>query len=90
MINSFNKAITFLFSIEKYRADTPGDSGGLTIWGISSHWYPEIVNTLKTMSMDASQVYAKNWYYNYYWEPEGCDDLAYPLDCYVFIEAVNT
>jgi hypothetical protein len=45
---------------------------------------------MQHLSEGDAKTYAKNWYFNHYWEPEGCNDLAYPLDCYVFVESVNT
>lgn len=83
MRENFDKAITLLFDLEGYISDDPNDKGGFTKWGISQKYHPDI-NVPKLTREEAIEIYRKE-----YWEKAGCDELTYPLDVCLFIQAVN-
>jgi len=89
MKKNFDRAIHFtLVEWERYWVDNPGDPGGLTIWGFSSKYYPEVVAELKVLSREDSFIRAGELYRTLIWEPAGCDDMEWPLDIVVFDSCV--
>lgn len=83
MRENFKKSIDLLFKLEGYESDNPHDIGGFTRYGISQKYHPHI-NVPKLTKEDATQIYLDE-----YWIPSGCDELGYPFDTVVFIQAVN-
>lgn len=96
MKESWDKAYAYLISpsCEGFESQLTGDHGGYTVFGISSHWYPGVVASIKHALEAGDHAGAlkitEDFYHENYWLPEGCDDMATPLDIYVFVEAVNT
>ena len=85
MQQNFDRAIHFtVIEWERYWADNPNDPGGLTIWGFSTKYYPEVVRELMELSRDDSFVRAKEYYRELIWQPAGCDEMEWPLDIVVF------
>ncbi len=82
-INSFRKAMGFVLKWEGGYSDLPDDAGGKTKWGISQRAHPtlDIENLTPEQALD---IYAKE-----YWNPCGCDSIAFPLNVAVFDTAVN-
>jgi len=77
------KSITLLFKLEGYESDDKNDLGGFTRYGISQKYHPN-VNVPKLTKEQAKQIYLDE-----YWIPSGCDELDYPMDMCMFIQAVN-
>ena len=87
------KALDLLFKLEGFESQTTGDSGGDTIYGITSRWFPASVQQIKAFLASGQKgmavACAQDFYLHEFWTPLGCDNLPYPLDCYAFIQAVN-
>ena len=89
MIQNFDRAIHFtVIEWERYWANNPNDPGGLTIWGFSTKYYPQVVAELMELSRDDSFMVAKEHYRTLIWQPAGCDDMEWPLDIVVFDSSV--
>jgi lysozyme family protein len=86
---NFGIAFRFSMGYEKWKADIPGDSGGLSIWGITSKWWPEQVKAMLDMTESESMLYAKGFYHRTYWMEAGCPEIASGLDIAVFDTAVK-
>ncbi len=65
---NFNTAFEQLISREGYIADTPGDKGGKTVWGISSKIFPREVEKMLKMKKDDSLKFAEKLYQKKYWD----------------------
>ncbi len=89
MEQNFERAFEFAMKWEAWRSDNPSDPGGLTIWGISSKYYPETVTKIKDMPKEESRHFARGFYASTFWEAMGCDRIANPLDIIVFDTAIN-
>ena len=87
MDRDFERAVEFVLAHEKYRANDPHDPAGLTIWGLSSRYHPE-VRKMKNMSKEDAKEIAKEVYYREYWKRAG-EGLRWPLSLIVFDTAVN-
>ena len=82
MRTSFDKAFEIVIGLEGKPSDDPADPGGLTVWGLSKRYNPEVS---LTMTIDeAKAIYLKR-----YWMPSGCDTLPFPMDVCVFDARVN-
>jgi lysozyme family protein len=88
MEQNFERAFKFAMDCEKYRSDDPRDPGGLTIWGISSRYYPMVVASMRGMSEAEALEFAKGFYRGSIWEAMKCDQIANPLDIVVFDTAI--
>lgn len=88
METNFEKAFEFAMSWEQWRSSDPRDPGGLTIWGISSKYYPDVVERIKGMSADDSKAFVHEFYREKYWDRMECDKIASPLDIVVFDSAI--
>lgn len=91
----FQRAIDFTLKAEGVISNDPKDTGGLTIFGISSRWYPELVERLIALvdegkSWEAIEI-AIDFYYHEYWLKAGCEELfrTPSLAVVVFDTAVN-
>jgi len=91
--SDFEKALKFIHPIEGFVSDDPRDSGGLTIFGISSKSHKEIVmkmlKLLEVGKKDEAYQIAKSVYYDEYWVKAGCPTLPFPFSVVVFDTAVN-
>jgi len=83
MRQNFEKSIALLFRLEGLESDDKNDLGGFTRYGISQKYHPD-VNVPKLTKEQAIQIYLDE-----YWVPPGCDELDYPMDMCMFIQAVN-
>jgi hypothetical protein len=79
MRESFDLAFTTVIGEEGHLSS---DSyGGFTVWGLASHYYPQV-------TADYTMDQAKAIYLTI-WTAAGCDTLPYPMDIAVFDSAVN-
>ena len=91
MRDTYERAFNFAMDWEKWKADDPDDPGGLTIWGVTTKYFPEVVAIIKNMNPEDSKAYVKNnFYLEKFWMRFGCDELHYPFDWIVFDTAMNT
>lgn len=89
MRQSYRTALAFALQWEKWRSDVKGDSGGHTIWGVSTRWFPEDVKKMENMTQEESRAYVVDFYLREFWIRAGCDALPYPNDWLAFDCAVN-
>jgi hypothetical protein len=83
MKENFTKGLDIVLGLEKRTiTNDPNDPGGLTIWGLSKKYNPEIYNGMSTDMI-------KDIYYRKYWKASGCDEAPYPMDICLFDGAVN-
>ena len=91
--SDFDKALDFLRPIEGFVSNDPKDTGGLTIYGISSKSHKEAVlvmlKLIEAGKKEKAYEIAKNIYYEVYWLKPGCDKLPFPFNIVVFDTAVN-
>jgi lysozyme family protein len=78
-----DKSIALLFRLEGLESDDKKDKGGFTKYGIAQKYHPDI-NVPQLTKEQAKDIYLKE-----YWIPSKCDELEYPLDMCLFIQAVN-
>ena len=93
MDQDFEKAFVFTVGVEGIVSNDPNDSGGYTIYGISSRSYPDMVAKLKVL-IDSNQKIAalqiaKQFYYDEFWQPLFCELLPYPVNAFYFDSAIN-
>jgi lysozyme family protein len=86
---NYDSAIKFVLFYEKYRSDVKGDPGGLTIWGICTRYWPDVVARMNAMTEDGSRTHASAFYRSIYWDVIGADDLPDLMDIVLFDCAVN-
>jgi hypothetical protein len=83
MKENFAKGLDIVLGLEKRTTtNDPNDPGGLTIWGLSKKYNPEIYNGMPTDMI-------KDIYYRKYWQASGCNEAPYPMDICLFDGAVN-
>ena len=82
MRQNFDVAFKIVIGLEGNPTNDLDDPGGLTIFGLSQKYNPEV-------SRDMSLDRAKAIYLRRYWEPAGCDSAPFPLDICVFDARVN-
>lgn len=63
--------------------DDKADAGGLTRWGISKRWHPEV--DVENLTREG----AIDLYHAFYWEPIRADELPAPLALILFDSCVN-
>ena len=92
-MNDFDKAVKFTLLREGFISNDPQDTGKLTIFGISSKWYPAEVAHLKKLinkgKIKEAKQYAIDFYYKEFWLKSGCDELPLPFNIIVFDTAIN-
>ena len=92
-MNNFEKALKFIQPIEGVISNDPDDTGGLTIFGISSKSHKEAVLEMKELidkgKKDEAYGIAREIYYNEYWLKVGCDTFPHPFNIILFDTAVN-
>ena len=90
----FNKVSEFTLFKEGLISDDPEDTGGLTIFGISSKWYPKEVAEMKRLIDEGKTEEAKRIaikiYYDEYWIKAKCYELPLPMACVVFDTSINS
>jgi len=89
MDDNFDKAVTFTLKWEGYKSNHISDPGGLTIFGISSKYWPKEVAEMDKLSQTEACGIAKKIYKSNYWDIAKCSELPYPMDIVVFDTAVN-
>ena len=96
-MTNYSKAIKFTLLAEGIISDDPEDTGGLTIFGISSRWYPKLVKELHNLILEGKTKVARElaieFYRTEYWIKAGCHILSNngrkQLAICVFDTAVN-
>lgn len=83
-MNNFQTAIDILFKLEGGYVNDADDPGGETKYGISKKSFPDVDIPHLTYT-DAQAIYLK-----WFWTPLKCDQLIWPLSCYVFDMGVNS
>ena len=90
----FNKAVKFTLLREGFISNDPQETGKLTIFGISSKWWPEEVKQLKILIDKGKIAEAKeraiNFFYREYWIKADCHTMDLPFAMVVFDTAVNS
>lgn len=82
-MNAFDIAFGVTVDFEGALSNDPGDSGGITKYGISHASYPTI--DIGALTLDqAKAIYRRD-----YWRPIGGDSLPLVVACVVFDAAVN-
>ncbi len=89
MTENFDKAMNFIFFVEKEISNEPGDPGGYSVWGISSKYFPDTVTTLKNLTYAESKKLAKNFYYRNFWQKVDGNNLPDKIDAVIMDCAVN-
>lgn len=89
----FKQALQQVLRWEGFISDDKNDTGGLTIWGISSKSHKDAVLKMKAL-IDAGRKnealdIAKKIYYEVYWLKAGCDTMTEEMSVVVFDTAVN-
>lgn len=91
--SDFEKALKFIQPIEGLISTDPTDTGGLTIFGISSKSHKKAVLRMKKLidSGKKEEAYdiARQIYYEVYWLKTGCDTYPHPFNIIIFDTAVN-
>lgn len=87
--DSFEKLMAFIYDAEGYASNDPKDPGGLTIYGVSTHWYPSEVSAMRTMTKEEAWAYAKDFYYQEFWLKAHCDAIIWPANVCVGDMAIN-
>jgi len=83
MRENFNKGLDIVLGLEsRTTTNDPKDPGGLTVWGLSKKYNPEVYD-----GMPESEI--EELYYRKYWKASGCDEAPFPLDICLFDGAVN-
>ena len=89
MKENYPKAAVFTFGEEGWKANIKGDVGGRTILGVTEHFYPKDFAAMLNMTLEQAKAYALDFYKRTFWNPMGCDNMPYPLDCVAFDCSVN-
>jgi len=90
MKESYDKAFDILCKLEGYTSNLKYDNGELTIWGITSRFYPEHVKKMSEMSQNEAKEYAKIFYKKRFWDQLKLDDKPTPYDIVYFCQYVNS
>ena len=92
-MNEFSKAVKFTLLVEGFISNDPQDTGKLTVFGISSKWWPEEVKQLKKLidegKIEEAKERAINFFYGEYWIKANCHTMDLPFAMVVFDTAVN-
>lgn len=81
-MSDFDRAVEVIFKVEGYDKVIV-DEGGLTKWGISKNANPDI--DIENLTKDQ----AKGLYRARYWDTVRAEEMAWPLNLFVFDAAVN-
>ncbi len=93
MTTNFDRALALTLAYEGGFSENPNDHGGATMKGVTQHVYDtyRTAHHLTTQSVkligddELHAIYRVG-----YWEPAGCDQMAWPLCAAVFDWAVNS
>ncbi|HRS25994.1 MAG TPA: glycosyl hydrolase 108 family protein [Methanofastidiosum sp.] len=84
MKENFDYFWKFLIFWEKEHAGDIGDGAGITIYGFTEKYHPQLVKQLKELyfsgEKDKAEKAAKSSARTLYWNALGCDDLPSKLD----------
>jgi lysozyme family protein len=84
MLDNFEKWWRFLIFWEKEYAGNIGDGAGITIYGFTEKYHPELVKQLKELyfsgKKDVAETIAKTQAKTLYWDVLTCDLLPSKLD----------
>ena len=90
----FERASKFTLLREGFISNDPEDTGKETIFGISSRFYPKVVQEMKKLINEGKTEEAKkiaiDIYYENYWVKADCDNLPLPMALVVFDTAINS
>jgi len=89
MKSNFDIALSFVFQWEGYKSNDPQDSGGKTIFGISSKAHPKDVTKMWDLPKEEAKQIASEIYKNDYWNAMELDDMESKKDIFLFDTAVN-
>lgn len=89
MKDNFDHAMKFILFWEKWKSNDLSDPGGLTIWGITSRWFPSVIETLNMMSEEESKKFAIKFYHQQFWDKIHGDKLPSLFDIVIMDCAVN-
>jgi hypothetical protein len=67
---------------QRVTTNDSNDPGGLTVWGLSQVYNPEVYD-----GMPEAEI--KDIYYRKYWKAAGCNDAPFPMDIVLFDGCVN-
>lgn len=82
-MNAFDKAVTFVLSVEGNYSNDPADPGGETKYGISKASFPDI--DIKNLTRDqAIEIYRTQ-----FWNRCNCDMIPAQLGMVLFDSAIN-
>ena len=92
-MKDFKKAVKFTLLREGFISDEKQDPGKLTIFGISSRWYPAEVEYLKKLisegKVEEAKEYAIDFFHKEFWVKSVCEIMPFPFNLIVFDTAVN-
>jgi hypothetical protein len=93
MRSSYDIGVKLTLNIEgkgKHTFD-PDDKGGETYSGISRKYNPKWAGWpfIDKGDYASADKLIKDFYYENYWKPAGCDDVPYPMDICLFDSQVN-
>ena len=87
------EAVEFTLLQEGVISNDPKDTGGATLYGVSSRWYPREFTVIKNLlgmgEVEDAVSYVKNFYYNEFWLAAHCDTMQRSLALCMFDTAVN-
>ncbi len=93
MKENFNYFWKFLMFWEKEYAGDINDGAGITIYGFTERFHPELVKELKELYLsgrkDVAEVKAKEFTKKLYWDALDCDNLEHKLDIVIADCAFN-
>jgi len=99
MTESFDRALAFVLAHEGGLSDDPDDPGGITNLGISLRFLKGLPGLAGDIDhdgdVDADDIRAltpetaAKFYYDRFWEPCNCHNLAWPVSLVMFDSAVN-
>ena len=84
----FEKSLEFIFKWEGEISNDPNDPGGLTVFGLSSRYFPVEQWVKAGLSKEEMKRKAKEIYYENFWTKCG-EGLNFPLCLFVFDTAVQ-
>ncbi|MHA2337481.1 MAG: glycoside hydrolase family 108 protein [Candidatus Hodarchaeales archaeon] len=85
-MNTFEKAVTLVLRREGGYVNHPSDPGGATNFGISQRWVNSMGFALDIK--DISRDQAVEYYFDYFWEPYGLDELESEILAIKFFDAI--
>jgi len=76
---SFQRAFARTFFYEGRLSDDAGDAGGLTVYGITTRDFPEVVARIRALPPDAEEErlrIVREFYWTEWWLPLRCEELT--------------